>query len=147
MVYHGFMNTTKNAPVMTASRKAHQVIPTTIDLQQIPAQRFEAGDKISVKLYSSSGAVEEYGSDFTFGSVASYAAQYNEDVEEAVANAKAKGHKLYYAINEGITITLHKQAPVKRTEVQLGSIIEFDGQKFQLLQSPNYNLELVPLSA
>lgn len=146
-MYDRLMNTTKNAPAMTASRKAHQVIPTTIDLQQIPAQRFEAGDRISVKLYSSSGAVEKHGSHFILSSVASYAAEHNEDVEAAVARAKEKGHKLYYAINEGITITLHKQAPVKRTGVQLGSIIEFDGQKFQLLQSPNYNLELVPLSA
>lgn len=140
------MDTTKTAPTVTPARKAHRAIPTTIDFQQIPAQQLQVGDRISVNLFSSAGNVEEHGSYFTLGSVASYAAKYNENIEAAVANAKDRGHDLYYAISEGVTITLHKQAPVERTTVQLGSIIELDNRKFQILQSPNYNLELIPFT-
>lgn len=39
------------------------------------------------------------------------------------------------------------EAPVERTELALGAIIELDGQKFQILQPPNNNLQLVPLPA
>ena len=81
---------------------------------------------------------------FTVSSVAAYAAKCNEDVEAAVALSKERGEALYFAFSEGILITAHKQEPVQRFNIDLGSIIEMDGQKFQILQSPNENIEFVP---
>lgn len=84
---------------------------------------------------------------FTLGSVAEYAARYNEDQEAAVERARKNGHDLYYAISEGVMISAHPQEVVERVEVALGDIIEMDGQKFTVIQTPNQNLGLVPASA
>lgn len=138
------MNTTANATTAPI-RRAPRSIPTTIDISQIPALPMKATDKISVKLVNHRGELSKYGHHFTLGSVAEYAARYGEDVEAAVARSAERGENLYYAIAEGVMITAHKQAPVQRTELALGTVIELDGQKFQILQSPNDNLQLVPL--
>lgn len=136
-VYDGFMTTTRRNPVNS--------IPTTIDIHQIPAVPLKAGDRIAVKLYGFRGTLSNYADNFTVGSVASYAAENGEDVTEAVERAERLGHSLYYAFNEGITITAHRQVPVERIEIQIGSIVEMDGKKFQVLESPNNNVELIPL--
>lgn len=146
-MYYGSMNTTANTTAAPIRRRAPHSIPTAIDITMIPAIPMKATDKISVKLINYRGELSTYGHHFTLGSVAEYAARYKEDVEAAVARSAERGENLYYAIAEGILITAHRQAPVERTELALGTIIEMDGQKFQILQSPNDNLQLVPLPA
>lgn len=155
--YDGPMNTTANATA--TRRRAPLFIPKTIDLDQLPAvQRkadladitpfpMEAGDRISVKIINYRGELTSYGHNYTLGSVAEYAARYGNDVEARVALSKERGENLYYAIAEAVVISAHPQAPVKRLELEMGSVIEMDGQRFQILQSPNDNLQLVPFPA
>lgn len=131
-------------------------IPRAIDLSQIPDSQWKAdpkdivpiglpaGTKLSVPLMRPQGDMSSHGHSFTLGSVAEYARRYHEDVDEKVERAKSLGHSLYYAMAEGVMITAHKQAPVPRRNIEIGTIIEMDDQKFQVLQSPNDNLELVP---
>lgn len=151
------MNTTANATA--TRRRAPLFIPKTIDIEQIPAiQRkadladitpfpLEAGDRISVKIINYQGQPRSYGHNYTLGSVAEYAARYGKDVEAQIAISKERGESLYFAIAEAVVISAHWQAPVKRLELELGTIIEMDGQRLQILQSPNDNLQLVPVPA
>lgn len=131
-------------------------IPKAVDLSQIPDSQWKAdpkdivpvglpaGTKLSVSLMKPQGDMSSYGHNFTLGSVAEYSRRYHDNVEEKVERAKSLGHPLYYATAEGVMITAHKQAPEARRTIEIGTIIEMDEQKFQVLQSPNNNLELVP---
>lgn len=121
-------------------------MPTTVDIHQVPAKSIPVGTRISVRLINYRGVLPSYGSHFLIGSVAEYAKRYREDPVAAVAEATARGHKLYYAIAEAVVLSAHKQPYVERVELELGTIIETDGKKFQILQAPNENLALVPLT-
>lgn len=98
------------------------------------------GDRIEVHLR---GHYPDY---FTLGSVKGFAEENGMDVAAEIARAVKNGHDLYYAWNEGITVTAHKQTPVDRTALHLGSLIEMDGQKFEIIRTPNYNIQLVPFA-
>lgn len=148
-MYDGAMN------IATATRRAPRSIPTEINFDLIPEAQasaeelvpvgLHANERISVRLINFRGELSSYGHNFTVGSVASYAARYHEDTAAAVARSEARGEDLYYAISEGIVVTAHRQEPVKRREVELGTIIEIDDRLFQVLQAPNDNLRFVPM--
>jgi hypothetical protein len=119
------------------------IVPAPAAVNILPTVKLVAGGRIAVPMKSGrAGTLLAH--DFTIGSVAAYAAEYGEDVEAAVARAEANGHELYFAVAEGVTITAHREEPVARVTVQLGAIIEIDGNGFQVRKAPNDNLELLP---
>jgi len=107
--------------------------------------RLEAGARLGVRLKNYRGDMT-LPHPFTLGSVAEYAARYNEDQEAAVERSRRLGHNLYYAISEGVMISAHPQEVVERIEVSLGDIIEMDGQQFTVTPAANQNIDLVPLA-
>jgi hypothetical protein len=142
---------------ITIARRVPRSTPTTVDIDQIPAlQRKDeladilpfpmaAGDLIAVRTIDYRGQLTSYARNFILGSVVEYAERYREDAEAAVAKARAAGHSLYYVITEATVISSRIIEKGPRIELELGSILQMDGQCFQLLQAPNDNLTLVPL--
>lgn len=158
-MYYGPMNTT-TATAAPVRRRSTNGFPNAVIIEDIPAEQLapaqgvleavvpvhlDAADKLSVKLYNYRGNLDSYGHDFTVGSVAEYTARNGGDVEAAIERAIDLGHNLYFAFNEGSMISAHPQERVARRELALGTIIEMDGHRFQILQAANNNLQLVPL--
>lgn len=83
---------------------------------------------------------------FKLGSVATYAAQYDEDAEAAVKQAKERGHDLYWANKQSVSITSHKRAHRVVWGVQIGDEIEVDGLRFRIEAASNQNVKLVELA-
>lgn len=77
------------------------------------------------------------------GSVASYAAEYGEDVEVAIARAKARGEKLHWINAKASSLTAHARAKGKQILLTLGMVVRFEGQTFTIASAPNDNLKLV----
>lgn len=150
--------TTTAAPtvsILPARRRLPRFTPTTPELELVPryqldsegkveALKMEAGEAIAVRIYNYRGELNSYTSNFLLGSVAEYATRYGKDPEAAVAKAKADGHKLYYTVTEASVISLHHIPGPDRSTIELGTVIEMDGQTFQVLLAPNDNLTLVP---
>ena len=86
-----------------------------------------------------------YYGQYKAGSVASYALQYNECPLEAVANAKARGHNLYWINQQAVAITAWKQPQVKIVAVKPGQRVYFQGKFFELVKEPNDNIGLKSL--
>ncbi len=83
---------------------------------------------------------------FKLGSVATYAARYDEDADAAVERAKELGHSLYWANKEGVCITSHKQDHRVVWGLQLGDEIEVSGLRFRVEPTYNQNVKLVELA-
>lgn len=83
---------------------------------------------------------------YTLGSVADYAAKYGDDVEAAVADAKARGHKLYWANPQATSITAHRQAHKTVRGINFGDTIIFNGIAFRVEPASNNNVKLVELA-
>lgn len=83
---------------------------------------------------------------YTLGSVAAYAASCNEDPETAVAKAIERGHKLYWANANAVSITAWQRAKETREGLELGRVIRFAGKRFLLANAPNGNVELVEVA-
>ena len=79
---------------------------------------------------------------YKVGSVASYALQYNECPIEAVKRAEKDGHELHYVYGLGTAITAQGIKPDYGVAVEYGDVIYFEGHLFELIQAPNYNVEL-----
>jgi len=146
--YNGTMNATANTTA-TAFRRPLG-IPSKPMLDLVPADSTTTeifhNDHLAVKIIGFRGGFENFARHFTAGSVAGYAASYNEDVEAKVAQAQERGHELHYIIAEASMIALHPlEQPVRKT-IELGSLVKFDGELFQVLQAPNDNLHLVPVT-
>lgn len=80
---------------------------------------------------------------YRLGSVEAYAAKYGEDAEAAVADAKARGHELYWA--NGCSVVLHNGPKTKKAvwSAEYGDVIRFAGKRFRVDRAPNYNVKLV----
>lgn len=79
-----------------------------------------------------------------FGSVVSYALEYNKCPLDAVEQAKSKGHDLYWlnAHSAGVSSNPTKLDP--RILIEDGDIIRFEGKLFTVAQAPNNNKQLIP---
>lgn len=142
------MNATANTTAPAFRRPLS--IPSKPMLELVPAgstiTELFHGDRLAVKIIGFRGGFDNFARDFTAGSVAGYALEYKEDPDAAVDRAKERGHNLHYIFAEGATIALHPlEQPVRKT-IELGSLVKFDGELFQVLQSPNDNLHLVPVT-
>lgn len=142
------MNTTANTTAPAFARPKWG--PTAPMLELVPAgstvTELFHGDHLAVKIIGYRGGFENFARHFTAGSVAGYAASYNEDPEAAVAKAEERGDNLHYIFAEASVIALHPlEQPVRKT-IELGSLVKFDGKLFQVLQSANDNLTLVPVT-
>lgn len=80
---------------------------------------------------------------FMIHSVAAYAAEYKNDVNAAVARAKANCHELHFAIPLPVILTAAPRAKVTRPCVNIGDVIAFDGKKFFVEAAPNNNVTLI----
>lgn len=104
-------------------------------------REFVDGDVIAVPYHS-----RRYGAMFSFytlGSVAGYAARYDEDPAEAVEKAKANGHKLYWANANGVSLTAWGRPKETVPGFEIGETIRFAGKSFTLKREPNNNVGLV----
>jgi len=142
------MNATANTTA-TAFRRPLG-IPSKPMLDLVPAGSIVTelfhNDHLEVKIVGFRGGIENFARHFTAGSVAGYALEYKEDPEAAIARAKGLGHELHYIIAEASVIALHPLEQPVRKVVELGSLVKFDGELFQVLQSANDNLRLVPVN-
>ena len=77
------------------------------------------------------------------GSVEDYAARYNEDPAAAVADAKARGHELYWANPQGVMLTAGKQDHKWVRGISHGDTITFKGKTFRVDPASNRNVKLV----
>ena len=82
---------------------------------------------------------------YTLGCVEDYARSYGEDPAAAVANAKAKGHKLYWANANGVSLTAWKRAKETRVGFEYGDTLRFKGKTFRLDKAPNNNVNLTEI--
>lgn len=80
---------------------------------------------------------------YTLGSVAAYAAQYGEDVDAAVEQAKERGHQLYWANQQAVCITSHKQDHRIERGISIGDEITYRGIRFRVDPASNGNVKLV----
>jgi len=142
------MNATTNTTVNAFTRPLG--IPSKPMLDLVPAgstvTELFHNDHLEVKIVGFRGGIENFARHFTAGSVAGYAASYKEDTEAAVARAKENGHELHYIIAEASMIALHPLEQPVRKAIELGSLVKFDGELFQVLQAPNDNIHLVPVT-
>ncbi|MGO1851845.1 MAG: hypothetical protein ACTH0V_00365 [Microbacteriaceae bacterium] len=104
--------------------------------------RLSHGDRIAVRVHDYRGRLSEKPDSFTVGSVAGYAAEYDEDPAAAVRRARQRGEALYYAFNEGVTITAHRQEPVERQQLELGDLVEMDRLTFRIEETSNRQIKL-----
>lgn len=82
---------------------------------------------------------------FNLGSVATYAAQYGDDVEASIKRANERGDPLHWASKASVAITSHKQAHRTVWCLQIGDEIEVDGIPFRIERARNQNVNLVQL--
>jgi len=141
------MNATANTTATAFPRPLFT--PTTADLKLVPAGSLVTelfyGDRLAVKIIGRHNEIESSPTSFTAGSVAGYAASYNEDPEAKVAWARSLGHNIHYLNAEVTMIALHPEKQPERKVIELGSLVTFDGHLYQVLQAPNRNLTLVPV--
>lgn len=86
-----------------------------------------------------------YWSEYSPGSVASYALAYNECPIFAVERAKERGHDLHWINANGTALTAHKQAQHVIVEVTIGMHVRFEGRLFTIEAASNNNLKFVPI--
>lgn len=79
------------------------------------------------------------------GSVASCAAQYGNDVEAALARAKARGEKLHWINAQASSLTAHARDKGRQILLTIGMVVRFEGQIFTVAAAPNDNLRLDPV--
>ena len=108
--------------------------------------RLSHGDRIAVRVHDYRGRLSEKPDSFTVGSVAGYAAEYDEDPAAAVRRARQRGEALYYAFNEGVTITAHRQEPVERQQLELGDLVEMDRLTFRIEETSNRQIKLTEVA-
>ena len=82
---------------------------------------------------------------FTLGSVASYAARYGEDPEDAVVRAKGFGHDLYWATKHSTVIHNGPKTHSAHWAIEIGDEIEVDGIKFRVKRTANQTIKLIKI--
>lgn len=91
-------------------------------------------------------ARSRYYAQFTAGSVASYALQYNECPMQAVERAMERGHVLHW-LNQSATVLSSRPEPrYDLIEIAVGMRVYFQGRRFEIESAPNGNLNLRPLA-
>ena len=80
---------------------------------------------------------------YKLGSVAAYAARYNDNVEESVERAKANGHELFYAFGLDVCIHNEPKVQVEKLALNMSDVIGFMGKRFKLVPAANQNVKLV----
>ncbi len=121
---------------------------------EFPAYRIVAADLTREFQYGEQFAVPyesgRYGTMYrmyTLGSVAGYAADYNEDPTAAVEQARARGEELYWANQNSTMLTAWDRPQETFPMVQYGDVIRFAGKQFFLDKANNNNIVLVELPA
>lgn len=104
-------------------------------------RRFSHGEKIAIPYEARShGTLYNF---FRLGTVAGYAIQNGDDPIEAIENANANGHELYWA--NGCATVIHSGQKTKE-EVpgfEIGDSIILQGKTFVIAKAPNNNIKLV----
>ncbi len=107
--------------------------------QDIPV--FKAGDVIAINFPSRSHGMLRHM--FRFGSVVSYAAQYNECAIDAIDRARRLGHDLHWLNAQSVSITSHEQERRTYIHAEFGDIVFFEGRHFRLDRASNQNVKMV----
>lgn len=81
-----------------------------------------------------------------FGSVAGYAAQYNEDATEAVERAERLGHKKFWINLQAAVLTAETRAQQVVLTFRVGDVVEFEGQRLEIVPAMNGNYHLTPVA-
>ena len=80
---------------------------------------------------------------YTLGSVASDALEYNECPFKAYERAKKNGHSCYWLNQDARSLTSGGTLPpVAKYVIHIGSEIYFEGKNFEIYAQPNNNLGL-----
>ena len=80
---------------------------------------------------------------YTLGSVASYALEYNECPFKARERAAKNGHACYWLNQDARSLTSGGTLPpVAKYVITIGSEIYFEGKNFEIYAQPNDNLGL-----
>lgn len=104
---------------------------------------FRDGDEIAIPYQSRNhGTLYHF---FKMGSVAGYAVEYGDDVEDALARARSNGHALHYAYGLGTMLTADKQAQKIVALLNYGDTIKAFGRYFRLDRASNDNVTLVEI--
>ncbi len=97
--------------------------------------------------------VRRYPVTFTFGTVAGYAAQYNEDPAAAVAAEAAKGRPLAWASPDATVISgdpgyyaAREAREATYPRLTLGDVVELEGRQYILRPDHNHNVRLEPVT-
>lgn len=120
---------------------------------EFPAYRIVAADLSREFQYGEQFAVPyesgRYGTMYrmyTLGSVAGYAADYNEDPTAAVERARARGEELYWANQNSTMLTAWDRPQEVLPMVQYGEVIRFAGKQFRVQPAPNQNVRLMEVA-
>jgi hypothetical protein len=101
-----------------------------------------AGDIIGIGYDTKYGTLATF---YTLGSVASYAEERVQDVDESVARAKLNGHDLYWANQNSVALTNHSEPQTCHFSVSVGDIINFEGKRFRIDAQPYENIKLIEI--
>lgn len=115
------------------------ILPRKCTMTDYPV--FKDGDEIAVWFGGRSYKI------FTFGSVASYALEYNDDPIEAYSDAVEKGHSTHWLNANCIVLSSNKEAKKEYYLVKLGDKVLFEGVVFLVDEVFNNNLELVKIGS
>lgn len=103
--------------------------------------KFKHGMQIALPIQSRRGDTLWYF--YTLGSIFGFAVSYGDDVLKTYEQAKERGHKLFWANANAISITAHQRAKETVFGFNWGDIIPFEGKRFRLDKAANNNVELV----
>ena len=135
---------------------AYDVIaaPNKIDIceMEIAIDMFKAGDTIAIAFESRNhGTLRRM---YKFGSVVSYAAEYNECPIQSVEDTKRNmiespyaGHKLHWLNQQSVMITSEKRARRTYFNADFGDVVFFEGRNFRITKTSNNNADLVEVYA
>ncbi|TDP92346.1 hypothetical protein EDF62_1552 [Leucobacter luti] len=105
----------------------------------------KVGDKLQIELPSLLGGTVP--NNFQVGSLEAFWRK-DRTLTEAEARAQVqraldRGEASHFAFNLGVTLTAHRQEPVKYIDVELYDLVEIDGKTFQVTPAANHNVNIV----
>lgn len=100
-----------------------------------------AGEPIMVNIPGRFGGWKK----FAPGSVVSYALQYDDDPIACYERSKELGHKLKWLNACAVSITKEARAKEAYFGFEIGDIVSFEGEKFELIVEANQNVGLKPV--
>lgn len=105
-----------------------------------PQREYQAGDMFAIPYQSRPhGTLYRF---YTLGSVRALAREYKQSPEQAVTRAIERGHALWWANQNGTTLTAHKREKGTFPAHEIGDRIKFEGKTFVLAAAPNHNITL-----